>query len=102
MALAIPKTEILIFYGERRLQDLQLDFLSNTINSNKKIKYLGAYFGKNTNMTKHISCVVGEAERSIEALSKIILKVDNRLEWGQKKVNIEIASSYIAVPAPAT
>lgn len=63
---------MVIMYGGRRLKNILIDFRGNKICSKDKIKGLGVYFDDNTRMAQHIIYAIENAEKSIEALAKLM------------------------------
>lgn len=99
LTMAPDKTEMVILVGRRKMTTFSTEIEGQKITAAESIKYVGVYFGRNTNMSDHIVKTITKTENIINNLSKILPNVGGPSSKKRKVISgVAYAVLLYAVP----
>lgn len=70
--LATKKTEMVLLYGDKKINNLEIVVAGSIIRKTKELKYMGMHIDQGVRMTTHVKEVCAKANKKITTLSRIM------------------------------
>jgi hypothetical protein len=99
LEIAPQKTEAVVLYGNKSMQNIELEIENTKFKATKEVKYLGVILDHKLTFKRHIQCAIEKAQKLARALQGILPNTRGPKQ-GKRRTLAMAAQSIIMYAAP--